>query len=134
MPRDSSVYLEDILTATARITPYVEGYTRESFGNDAKTVDAVVRNLEIIGEAVKQVPAGLRHQASDVEWTKIAGLRDILIHAYFGIDLDIVWDVVTNKVPRAPSCRPDFLQRVAEGQKDGPQPSPPTTTSKITRS
>ena len=59
----------------------------------------MVRNLEIIGEAVKQVMAGVRERAPDVERTKIAGLRDILIHAYFGIDLDIVWDVVTNKVP-----------------------------------
>jgi len=99
MPRDSSVYLEDILTASERIASYVEGYTRESFGEDPKTVDAVVRNLEIIGEAVKQVPAAIREQAPDIEWTKIAGLRDVLIHAYFGVDLDIVWDVVTNKVP-----------------------------------
>ncbi len=99
MPRDTDVYLEDILTAAARITSYVEGYTRESFGSDTRTVDAVVRNLEIIGEAVKQVPASVRERAPDVEWAKIAGLRDVLIHAYFGIDLDIVWDVVTNKVP-----------------------------------
>jgi len=99
MPRDSSVYLEDILTAAARIASYVQGYDRTSFGSDPKTVDAVVRNLEIIGEAVKQIPAGVREQAPDVPWPKIAGLRDILIHAYFGIDLDIVWDVVTNKVP-----------------------------------
>jgi uncharacterized protein with HEPN domain len=99
MPRDSSVYLEDILTAAERIASYVEGYTRERFGDDPKTVDAVVRNLEIIGEAVKQVPAAIRERAPDIEWTKIAGLRDVLIHAYFGVDLDIVWDVVTNKVP-----------------------------------
>ena len=105
MPRDSSVYLEDILTATARITSYVEGLSRESFGSDLKTVDAVVRNLEIVGEAVKQVPAAVRQKAPDIEWTKIAGLRDVLIHAYFGIDLDIVWDVVKNKVP-------DLAQRV----------------------
>ncbi|HLA77807.1 MAG TPA: DUF86 domain-containing protein [Vicinamibacteria bacterium] len=78
---------------------YVEGYARESFGDDPKTVDAVVRNLEIIGEAVKQVPAAVRERAPDIEWTKIAGLRDVLIHAYFGVDLDILWDVVTSKVP-----------------------------------
>lgn len=99
MPRDPSVYLEDILTASERIASYVEGYTRESFGQDPKTVDAVVRNLEIIGEAVKQVPAAIRERDPDIEWTKIAGLRDVLIHAYFGVDLDIVWDIVTNKVP-----------------------------------
>jgi uncharacterized protein with HEPN domain len=99
MPRDASVYFEDILTASARIATYVEGLSRESFGQDSKTVDAVVRNLEIIGEAVKQLPPEVRQQAPDVEWTKIAGLRDVLIHAYFGVDLDIVWDVVANKVP-----------------------------------
>ena len=99
MPRDSSVYLEDILTAAGRIASYVEGYTRESFGDDPKTVDAVVRNLEIIGKAAKQVPAAVRKRAPEIEWTRIAGLRDVLIHAYFGVDLDIVWDVVTNKVP-----------------------------------
>jgi len=60
MPRDSSVYLEDILTAAARIASYVEGLDRASFGNDPKTVDAVVRNLEIVGEAVKQIPADVR--------------------------------------------------------------------------
>ena len=78
MPRDSSVYLEDILTAAARIASYVEGHDRATFGSDPKTVDAVVRNLEIIGEAVKQIPASVREQAPDVPWTKIAGLRDIL--------------------------------------------------------
>jgi uncharacterized protein with HEPN domain len=58
-----------------------------------------VRNLEVIGEAVKQLRADVRSAHPDVEWQKIAGLRDILIHAYFGIDLDIVWDVVSNKLP-----------------------------------
>ena len=99
MPRDSSVYLDDIVTATERIAAYVAGHTWESFIADAKTVDAVVRNLEIVGEAVKQVPARYVRQAPDVEWAKVAGLRDILIHAYFDVDMEIVWDVVTNKLP-----------------------------------
>ncbi len=105
MPRDSRVYLEDIVTASERIAAYASGHTRESLGRDAKTLDAVVRNLEIIGEAVKQVPADIRQQAPDVEWPKIAGLRDVLIHAYFDVDLDIVWDVITNKLP-------GFVQKV----------------------
>jgi uncharacterized protein with HEPN domain len=99
MPRDSSVYLDDILTAIGRIRLYVGDLSREAFGADTKTVDAVIRNLEIIGEAVKQLPADLRAEAPDIEWAKIAGLRDVLIHAYFGVDLDIVWDIVCHKVP-----------------------------------
>ncbi len=79
MPRDSRVHLEDILTAIERVRLYVGGLSLEAFRADAKTVDAVVRNLEIIGEAVKQLPAELRAQAPHVEWIKIAGLRDILI-------------------------------------------------------
>jgi uncharacterized protein with HEPN domain len=88
MPRDSKVYLEDILTAASWISSYVAGFTREQFGSDRKTVDAVVRNLEVIGEAVKALPPDVRDRAPDVEWQKIAGLRDVLIHAYSGIDLD----------------------------------------------
>lgn len=99
MSRDSSVYLDDIVTATERIAGYIAGHTWESFIVDAKTVDAVVRNLEIVGEAVKKVPADVRQQAPGIEWPKIAGLRDILIHAYFDVDLEIVWDVATKKLP-----------------------------------
>jgi len=99
MARDSRVYLEDIVTAADRIAAYVTGHTHDSFVADAKTVDAVVRNLEIIGEATKQVADDVRRQAPEIEWTKIAGLRDVLIHAYFTVDLEIVWDVVANKLP-----------------------------------
>lgn len=99
MPRDSKVYLEDILDATRKITVYTGGLSRAAFLEDEKTIDAVVRNLEVIGEAVKNLPEDLRAQHAAVEWKKIAGLRDILIHEYFGLDVEIVWDIVQNKVP-----------------------------------
>jgi len=99
MPRDSRIYLEDILAAADRIASYTTGHTYESFAADEKTADAVVRNLEIIGEAAKRVPTDVRQKAPDIEWAKIGGLRDVLIHAYFNIDLEIVWDVVQNKLP-----------------------------------
>ena len=99
MPRDFSVYLEDILGATGKITRYTTGLSKQDFAGDDKTLDAVVRNLEVIGEAVKQLPADLRSREPSVDWQKIAGLRDILIHQYFGIDVDILWDIIRNKLP-----------------------------------
>ncbi|MBI4870811.1 MAG: DUF86 domain-containing protein [Candidatus Riflebacteria bacterium] len=71
----------------------------EVFCDDRKTVDAVVRNLEIIGEAVKGLPDDVRQRAPNIDWRRIAGLRDILIHQYFGVDLEIVWQVLHTKLP-----------------------------------
>jgi len=99
MPRDSRVYLDDILEATRKITVYTGSLSKAAFLEDEKKLDAVVRNLEVIGEAVKKLPENLRAKHSAVEWKKIAGLRDILIHEYFGLDAEIVWDIVQNKVP-----------------------------------
>jgi uncharacterized protein with HEPN domain len=99
MPRDFEVYLEDILQAIRKVHDYTAGLTRESFAQDAKTIDAVIRNLLIIGEAAKMVPESVRTEYSVVEWKKMAGLRDILAHHYFEVDLDIVWDIVQNKLP-----------------------------------
>ena len=99
MPRDYRVYLEDMLEAASRIQVYTSGLTHTGFSGDLKTLDAVVRNLEIIGEAIKKIPDEVRTQYPDVEWKKIAGLRDILIHEYFGIDTEIIWDVTQNKLP-----------------------------------
>jgi uncharacterized protein with HEPN domain len=84
MPRDFKVYLEDILEAIGRIKRYTRGLSKQAFAGDDKTLDAVVRNLEVIGEAVKQLPADLRAREPRIDWQKIAGLRDVLIHQYFG--------------------------------------------------
>jgi uncharacterized protein with HEPN domain len=99
MSRDPRVYLEDILESIRRIRTYVEGLDKDDLGGDELRLDAVVRNLEVIGEAVKRLPDELRVQETGVEWKKIAGLRDILIHHYFGIDVAIIWDVVETKLP-----------------------------------
>ncbi|MCX6666236.1 MAG: DUF86 domain-containing protein [Euryarchaeota archaeon] len=99
MPRDSKVFLKDILQAIERIEEYAGDFSFEDFCDNHLVQDGVVRNLEIIGEAVKHLPKEIEKKHPQVEWRKIAGLRDILIHAYFGVDRDIVWDVIVHKIP-----------------------------------
>lgn len=97
--RDYKLYLDDILEAAKRIEKYTKGLTLEKLKRNELIIDGVVRNLEIIGEAVKNIPANVKDKYPDIEWKKIAGLRDILAHEYFGIDLEILWDIIENKLP-----------------------------------
>jgi len=99
MPRDFETYLEDICEAIQKIQAYTAEMTQEEFEQDPKTVDAVLRNLEVMGEAAKGVPETTRSEHPEVEWRKITGLRDLIIHRYFGIDLEVVWDTLQNKLP-----------------------------------
>jgi uncharacterized protein with HEPN domain len=99
MPRDYKVYFQDILTAIGSIEKYTKNITFSRFKSNSLIIDAVVRNLEIIGEAAKSVPAEVRLEHKDIEWKKIAGLRDVLIHEYFGVDLEVLWDIIQNKLP-----------------------------------
>ena len=99
MSRDEIMYLQDIAESCEKILRFSQGLSQSGLIQDEKTYDAVVRNLEIIGEAAKHISEDLRKQLPDIEWRKAAGLRDMLAHAYFGIDNDILWDVVQKKVP-----------------------------------
>ncbi len=99
MSRDLRLYLTDILIAGEKVLRYTEGMKFENFVADDRTFDAVIRNLQIIGEAVKNIPDDVRELNPEIEWRKIAGLRDILAHAYFQIEDEIIWDVVENKIP-----------------------------------
>ena len=98
MHRDYSLYLDDILEAIRNIREYLSGMDYELFTRDKKTRDAVVRNLEVIGEAAGRLPESARLAAPNIEWRKIMGMRNILAHEYFGVSLPVVWDVVQNKL------------------------------------
>ncbi|HDD46451.1 MAG TPA: DUF86 domain-containing protein [Candidatus Aenigmarchaeota archaeon] len=96
--RSDREFLLDIKEACERILKFVEGMDYDEFANDEKTQDAVLRNIEIIGEAVKNLSEEIKTKYQDIEWKKISGMRDRLIHFYFGVNLDIVWDVARNKI------------------------------------
>lgn len=98
MPRDYKVYLDDIIEAIERIRDYTTELSFETFFNDRKTVDAVNRNLAIIGEAVNRIPEEIKTKYPNIEWLRIIGLRNILIHDYFRVDLEIIWDIIENKL------------------------------------
>lgn len=106
MSRDYKLYLDDILDSIDRIHRYIRGMGYDQFAADDKTMDAVVRNLEIIGEASKYLPEDWRENTAEIEWKKIIGLRNILSHAYFGINPLIIWDIIQNKLkPLEIACR-----------------------------
>jgi len=98
MSRDYRLYLDDMREACEKVLRYTEDISLDQFVQDEKTFDAVVRNLEIIGEAAKHIPTEVRGRYPEVEWPKIAGLRDVVVHEYFGLDEDILWDVIQNRV------------------------------------
>ena len=99
MQKSYKLYIDDILESIKKIEVYINNISFEDFKNNSLINDAVVRNLEIIGEAVKNIPNEIRKNNPSIEWKKIAGLRDVLIHEYSGINFEILWDVVTNKIP-----------------------------------
>ncbi len=94
------MYLEDIITSMDRISEYIQGYSFLDFKRDYKTVDAVIRNFEIIGEASKNIPDFLKEKHSDIPWAEMYLLRNKITHEYFGIDYEIIWDIASNYLPK----------------------------------
>jgi uncharacterized protein with HEPN domain len=97
--RDTCLLLEDILESCKKITSYTEGLNFETFISDDRTLDAVIRNFEIIGEAANRIPESFCNQHAEIAWHQMIGMRNRLIHAYFGVDYSIIWDVVENTLP-----------------------------------
>ena len=98
MSRDYKLYLDDIVESCEKIQTFAAGMSYEAFIQDERTIDAIVRNLEIIGEAVKNVPGEWLEMQPQIEWKNIARLRDIIVHRYFKVELDVVWGIVNERI------------------------------------
>jgi uncharacterized protein with HEPN domain len=99
MKKDPKVFLDHILESIKLIEEYRSEKTRDDFLKSVGLQDMIVRRLEIIGEAVKNLPQEIKEKHLDIPWKRIAGMRDILIHEYFGIDLGLTWEVVEKELP-----------------------------------
>jgi uncharacterized protein with HEPN domain len=99
MQKDDLVFVSHILESITKIEKYVEGFTSNDFANNDLVQDGVIRNFEIIGEATKHLSLAFREKHLEIPWTKIAGMRDILIHDYLGIDIFSVWNTIERDLP-----------------------------------
>jgi uncharacterized protein with HEPN domain len=108
--RDISLYLRDILRAMLAIEQFVEGISLDAFEKDDKTSSAVIRKFEIIGEAAKQIPEEIRNKYPLIPWKEMAGMRDRLIHFYFGIKYDLVWHTIKDVIPQVKPAIQEILK------------------------
>ncbi len=115
--RDITLYLRDILDAIDAIERFVEGMNLEEFERDDKTSSAVMRKFEIIGEAAKHIPNEVRRKYPDIPWKEMAGFRDKLIHFYFGIEYDIVWNTIKEVLPSLKRKIEEVLKDLKEGEE-----------------
>lgn len=111
--RTYRMYLEDIQLAMNRIAEYIYGFTFSEFKKDYKTVDAVIRNFEIIGEASKKLPQDIKVKHPDIPWDEMYLLRNKVSHEYFGVDYEIIWDVAFNYLPGNKTQ----IDKILEGEK-----------------
>lgn len=102
MSRDWRYSIDDMLDCCAKVREYTRGLDVEGFAHNSLVYDAVIRNLEIIGEAAKGIPEEVKIHYPEIEWRKIVGLRDVLAHFYFGLETETLWDIVQAKLP--PLC------------------------------
>ncbi len=113
--REFADFLEDIRAAAIKAQEFVAGMDFAAFERDDKTAYAVVRSLEIIGEATKRIPHDFRNQHPDVPWRAMAGIRDKLIHDYTSVNLEIVWQTVTEDLPGLAAHMNELIRRLSDG-------------------
>ena len=99
MARRAKLYLTDILDAIKKIEAYTKGLSFKEFCKKKIAIDAVVRNFEIIGEAAKNIPASIKTGHKEIPWKEMAGMRNKIIHEYFGVDLEIIWKTIRQSLP-----------------------------------
>lgn len=112
--KDPTIYLRDILDAMTAIESFVEQMDFEQFKQDDKTSSAVIRKFEIIGEAAKQIPDNIRLKYSVVPWKEMAGMRDKLIHFYFGVNYNLVWKTIKDRIPQVKPTISRILDETAD--------------------
>ena len=100
MKRDIGLFIEDIINSIRNIEEFSKNLNREKFSKDKLRQSAIIRQLEIIGEAVKNIPSNFREKYPKIAWKDIAGFRDILSHAYFGVNLERVWNIIEKDLPK----------------------------------
>ena len=109
--REWKLFVEDILESIGLIENYVAGMDADDFRNDKKTIDAVVRNLEIIGEASRNIPENIKNTYQDIDWKGVVGLRNRIAHEYFGISLTIVWNIIEQEFPKLKKQMKQILEK-----------------------
>lgn len=119
MRRDDTLFVRDVIAAMQAIEQFVEGLSLHEFKEDDNTSSAVIRKFEIIGEATKHIPEFVKVKYPDVPWKRMAGMRDRLIHAYFGVDYQLVWDAIKLEIPE---LKPRLEKILTELEKLNLQP------------
>lgn len=110
--REYGDYVEDILESIKAIEEFVEGMNFKDFEKDKKTVFAVIRSIEIIGEATKNIPTSIRNNNPKIPWKEMAGMRDKVIHEYFGVDLNVVWNTIKEKISQIKPLMKDMIKNL----------------------
>lgn len=116
MTHVNTPYLKHILDAITDIESSVDGLTKEEFKGNKDKKDAAIRRIEVIGEAVKNTSQDLKKKHPEVEWKKIAGSRDVMIHSYFNVDLDIVWEIIRKDLPALKKQIKQILDKSSENK------------------
>lgn len=112
--RDYTDYLQDILDSITDIESFIESMDSGNFAKDKKTINAVIRSIEVIGEATKNIPKSIRDQCPSVPWKKMTGMRDKMIHEYFGVDIEILWKTVKEDIPSLKPLMEELLKKMHE--------------------